>query len=102
MGIQSRQILRAHDYMWVLNIVGAQHNSWLPIQLVDAQNLPERVSPPACLGVRNLWAGVGKNVGMFGCVRMPIFCVDMWVRMYIHVCNIFGRADNARWAPIIA
>lgn len=41
MGIQSRQILRAHDYMWVLNIVGAQHNSWLPIQLVDAQNLPE-------------------------------------------------------------
>lgn len=86
MGIQSRQILRAHAYMWVLNIVGAQHNSWLPIQLVDAQNLPERVSPPVCLGVRNLWAGVDK----------------MWVRMYIHVCGIFGRADNARLAPIVA
>lgn len=65
MGIQSRQILRAHDYVWVLNIVVAQHNSWLPMQLVDAQNLPERVSPPACLGVRNLWAGVDK---MWACL----------------------------------
>nr|DAY95118.1 MAG TPA: 54S ribosomal protein [Caudoviricetes sp.] len=39
---------------------------------------------------------------MFGCVRVPIFCVDMWVRMHIHVCGIFGRADNARLAPIVA
>lgn len=82
MGTQSRQILRVHVCVWLRNIVRAQHNSWLPMQLVGTQNLPERVSPPPCLGVRNLWAGVGK---------MWVKCGYVWVCEDAHIlCGYVG------------
>jgi hypothetical protein len=108
MGIQSRQILRAHDYMWVLNIVGAQHNSWLPIQLVDAQNLPERVSPPACLGVRNLWAAVDEYGHAWTCEDAKISHGYMGAdglscTQYIWACRscvMVAQCCTNLWAPM--
>lgn len=41
-------------------------------------------------------------MGMFGCVRVPIFCVDMWVRMYIHVCAVYlGVQIMQDWRPLL-
>lgn len=60
MGIQSRQILRAHAYMWVLNIVRAQHNSWLPMQLVVDQDLPETWEFIRMFGHPKLVGGSGR------------------------------------------